>query len=87
MGVPVCDNAVVKVKTTPPMKNIEFPAERATMLQDAFRGEPDKTRGKRILLLDDLFEYGSTVGAVTNVLLTEGEAATVYMLTLTRKRT
>ena len=87
LGVPVCDNAVVKVKTTPPMKNIEFPAERATMLQDAFRGEPDKTRRKRLLLLDDLFEYGSTVGAVAKVLLTEGEAAAVYMLALTRKRT
>jgi predicted amidophosphoribosyltransferase len=69
------------------MKNIEFPAERATVLRDAFRGEPEKTRGKRILLLDDLFEYGSTVGAVTNVLLTQGEAAAVYMLALTRKRT
>ena len=87
LGVPVCDKAVVKVKTTPPMKNIEFPAERATMLQDAFRGEPDKTRRKRLLLLDDLFEYGSTVGAVAKVLLTEGEAAAVYMLALTRKRT
>jgi competence protein ComFC len=87
LGVPVCDNAVVKVKTTPPMKNIEFPAERATMLRDAFRGEPDKTREKRILLLDDLFEYGSTVGAVAKVLLTEGEAGAVYMLALTRKRT
>jgi predicted amidophosphoribosyltransferase len=78
---------VVKVKTTPPMKNIEFPAERATMLRDAFRGEPDKTRGKGILLLDDLFEYGSTVGAVAKVLFTEGEPAAVYMLALTRKRT
>ena len=57
------------------------------MLQDAFRGEPDKTRRKRLLLLDDLFEYGSTVGAVAKVLLTEGEAAAVYMLALTRKRT
>lgn len=87
LGVPVCDNAVVKVKATPPMKNIEFPTERATVLRDAFRGEPEKSGGRRILLLDDLFEYGSTVGAVTNVLLTEGEASAVYMLALTRKRT
>jgi predicted amidophosphoribosyltransferase len=69
------------------MKNIEFPTERATVLRDAFRGEPEKSGGRRILLLDDLFEYGSTVGAVTNVLLTEGEASAVYMLALTRKRT
>ena len=87
LGVPVCDKAVAKVKKTPPMKNIEFPADRAKMLQDAFRSEPDEVRGKRILLVDDLFEYGSTLGAVANVLLTEGEAAAVYMLALTRKRT
>ena len=87
LGVPASDNAVVKVKATPPMKNIEFPVERATALRDAFRGDREKTRGKRILLFDDLFEYGSTVGAVTNVLLTQGEAAAVYMLALTRKRT
>ena len=86
-GVPVCDKAVVKVKTTPPMKTIEFPTDRANMLQGAFRGEPNEVRAKRVLLIDDLFEYGSTVGAVANVLLTEGEAVAVYLLALTRKRT
>ncbi|HEV8525346.1 MAG TPA: hypothetical protein VGQ71_12670, partial [Terriglobales bacterium] len=87
LGIPVCEEAVVKVKATPPMKNIEFPLDRARMLQDAFRGAPDEIRGKRILLVDDLFEYGSTVGAVARVLLTESKAATVYMLALTRRRT
>ena len=69
LGVPVCEEAVVKVKTTPPMKNIEFPSERAKVLEDAFRGESNEIRGKRVLLVDDLFEYGSTVGAVAKVLL------------------
>jgi predicted amidophosphoribosyltransferase len=87
LGVPVCDQAVVKVKTTPPMKNIEFPSDRAKALEDAFRCEADAVRGKRVLLVDDLFEYGSTVGAVAKVLVTEGEAAAVYMLALTRRRT
>jgi predicted amidophosphoribosyltransferase len=86
-GVPAFDTAVVKVKTTPPMKNIEFPSERAEALQGAFRVNPDLVRGKRILLIDDLFEYGSTAGAVANLLLGEGEAAALYMLALTRKRT
>ena len=87
-GVPVCDNAVIKTKATPPMKAIDFPVDRANMLHNAFRAEPnDEVRAKRILLLDDLFEYGSTVGAVTNVLLTGGRAAAVYLLALTRKRT
>lgn len=87
LGIPVCEKGVVKVKTTPPMKNIEFPMDRAKMLQDAFQAEPYEIRGKRILLVDDLFEYGSTVGAVAKLLLTDGEAAIVYMLALTRKRT
>lgn len=87
LGVPVCENAVVKVKNTPPMKNIEFPFERAKMLQDAFHGKPNELRNKRVLLIDDLFEYGSTVGAIARVLLMGGEAAAVYMLALTRRRT
>jgi predicted amidophosphoribosyltransferase len=78
---------VVKVKITPPMKNIEFPDDRARMLEGAFRGEPSEVRAKRVLLIDDLFEYGSTAGAVANVLLREREAAAVYLLALTRKRT
>jgi len=86
LGIPVCEDAIVKVKTTPAMKTMEFPSERAQMLEDAFRSDPTKARGKRILLVDDLFEYGSTVGAVANELLTRGEASIVYMLSLTRKR-
>ncbi len=87
LGIRVCERGVVKTKTTPPMKNIEFPSDRASMLQDAFRSDPAEVRGKNILLIDDLFEYGSTVGALANVLLTEGEAKAVYMVALTRKRT
>jgi predicted amidophosphoribosyltransferase len=78
---------VVKTKATPPMKAIDFPVDRANMLHNAFRADPNKVQAKRVLLLDDLFEYGSTVGAVTNVLLTDGRAVAVYLLALTRKRT
>jgi predicted amidophosphoribosyltransferase len=87
LGVPVHDEAVLKVKTTPPMQHLEFPSDRAKMLEDAFRGEAKAVRGKRVLVVDDLFEYGSTVGAVAKVLVTEGEAAAVYMVALTRRRT
>ena len=60
-------------------------SQRLTLPENPAR--VDLTARYRILLLDDLFEYGSTVGAVAKVLLTEGEAGAVYMLTLTRKRT
>jgi predicted amidophosphoribosyltransferase len=66
LGVPVCDNAVVKTKATPPMKAIDFPVDRANMLHNAFRADPNKVQAKRVLLLDDLFEYGSTVGDWTS---------------------
>ena len=87
LSIPTCEKAVVKVKATPPMKNIESLAERAETLNDAFRCESEEIRGRPVLLIDDLFEYGSTVRAVSTVLIAEGQVAAVYLLALTRRRT
>jgi len=45
-----------------------------------------QTKGKRILLFDDLFRSGSTMNAITDLLLGAGEAASVSALTITRTR-
>jgi competence protein ComFC len=45
-----------------------------------------QTKGKRILLFDDLFRSGSTMSAITDLLLGVGKAASVSALTISRTR-
>lgn len=86
IAVPVSQTAILKTKPTPQMKNLEFPGDRAKVLADAFTANQAEIRNRRILLLDDLFEFGSTVGTLTRLLQHNGAAA-VYMVALTKKRT
>lgn len=44
------------------------------------------TARKRVLLFDDLYRSGSTLNAITDVLLQAGQATSVSVLTLTRTR-
>ncbi len=86
LGVPVCENAVVKVKETPSMKNIPDWFERQRVLGEAVKAGPDDVKGKTVLLLDDLVESGSTLRRAADVLLKDRAAAAVYALGLTRTR-
>jgi len=54
-------------------------------LKDAFAVASEKTKGKNLLLFDDLFGSGATVRAIVEFLKREGQAKTVYVLTLTTK--
>jgi len=42
--------------------------------------------GKEVLVLDDLYRSGATMSAVAHALRSEGSAANVYVLALTRTR-
>ena len=86
LGVPVCENAVVKVKETPSMKNIPDWFERQRVLGEAVKAGPGDVKGKTVLLLDDLVESGSTLRRAADVLLKDRAAAAVYALGLTRTR-
>ena len=44
------------------------------------------TAGKHILLFDDLYRSGATLNAVTDLLMNQGDAKTVRVLTVTRTR-
>lgn len=86
LGIPVCEDAIVKVKQTAAMKNIDDWLERQRVLAEAVQAGPGDVKGKSVLLLDDIVESGSTLRRVAEVLQTEGGAASVYALALTRKR-
>jgi predicted amidophosphoribosyltransferase len=61
-------------------------AKRAEILKDAFAVDATKTKGKSLLLMDDLYRSGATVSAIAKLLTTAGGAHVVYLLTLTQTR-
>lgn len=86
-GLPVDVEALKKLKSTSALKGIEDAKERQEILKDAFQVKENLLRGKDVLLFDDLFRSGATLEAATDVLLNEGKARNVYVLTITKTRT
>ena len=86
LSVPVDLAAIVKAKDTPELKNVFDFKERTTALQGAFKVNEKAVRGKRILLVDDLYRSGATASIVAKALIAGG-STTVYMLAMTKTRT
>jgi competence protein ComFC len=82
----VNETAVAKVRDTPELKDVFDYGERIKLLESAFQTDPDAVRGRRILLIDDLYRSGATATVVAQALLSGG-AATVHMLAMTKTRT
>ncbi len=74
--------------TRPPtqLKNVTDPDQRAELVKGLYRVDPVRTANKRILLFDDLYRSGSTMNEITDVLLSQGDAARVVAFTITRSR-
>ena len=85
LGVPVCTGCLTKVKQTLQLKDITDYDKRAEALKDAFTVAPELTAGKKLLLFDDLYGSGATVGHIVEVLKNPGRAKAVSLLTLTTK--
>jgi ComF family protein len=64
---------LVKVRNNPPQSTIQGFAQRKANVLGAYRPvDPDRFRGKRVLLLDDIITSGATVSEAARVLLTAG---------------
>lgn len=85
LGIGITENAVVKVRVTPQMKNVGDWAQRRQTLREAIQKGTANLERKRVLVLDDLTESRSTLGRVTDVLRSAG-ASEVYALALTRTK-
>ena len=83
-GIALCSSCIQKVRQTQQLKNIYDYEKRASVLQDAFSIDKPRITGKRLLLFDDLFRSGATMNTITERLIEDGGAETVYALTLTR---
>jgi ComF family protein len=81
-GIPLL-NALARVKATAIQAGLTSAGRRRNM-SGAFRLRPGAAlRGKRILLVDDVFTTGATAGACARVLKSAG-ASSVTLLTLAR---
>jgi ComF family protein len=83
---PVSFLALVRTRATPSQGNMPSAAARRRNVQGAFRVPPGRTgelRGKRVLLIDDVFTTGSTIEACARALKRAG-ATRVLVLTLAR---
>lgn len=80
------ESAVVKLKTTPQMKNIDDWSERQRLLADAVQAGRVDVAGRCILLFDDLIESGATLRRTAQVLLEDRGARRIYALVLTRTK-
>lgn len=86
LGIQVLANAVLKVKNTPELKNMSTFEGKYSILKDAFKIiDASLIRNKTTLLLDDLYQSGATLTAITELLKKEG-ASKVKVLTLTKTR-
>ena len=86
LRLPVFEDAIIKVKMTPQMKNIDDWSERQRVLAEAVQAGSNDMKGKSILLFDDLIESGSTLRRAAEVLLREGGSRAIYALVLTRTK-
>ena len=74
--------ALAKTRRTAPQKEMHTLAQKRANVAGAFRVQSE-VRGKRLLILDDLYDSGATLEEVSRVLRQAG-AAHLCVLTLTR---
>ena len=85
LSLPYDENYLEKVKKTTELKSIDCPAERSKLLRGAFHVD-SRYKGKKVLIIDDLFRSGSTLKELTKTMYDVGSVNNVYVVTLTKTR-
>lgn len=69
-GVKMDSRNLARIRDTLPQSNLETNEEKYQNVQEAFiLRKPEKIRGKKILIVDDILTSGSTVSEITRLLL------------------
>ena len=87
LSVLVRTDYLTKVKQTTPLKNLPDVASKREQLRGAFVVESQDFKDQCVLLVDDLYDSGTTLTEVSKVLYEQGGVQHVLVLTLTRTRT
>ncbi len=77
--------ALIKMKTTPQMKDIRDFSARVNALEATFASN-ETLADKTALLLDDLLQSGATLNVAAKILKLQGRVQAVHVLALTRTR-
>jgi len=86
LGVPYIDNVLVKIGHTPQMKDIPAREDRVNALCSAFVVNDVLSDGTHdVLLVDDLFDTGSSLEAATIMLRKYKKIQNIFVATLTRR--
>lgn len=85
LNLPVVDCVTTRRAPTP-LKGVQFADERRELMQGLYAVNTDSTAGKSILLFDDLYRSGTTLNTITELLMNEGCAQAVRVLTITKTR-
>lgn len=76
LNIPVSEHVLTRIKYTKPLKALT-PKERQAAMEHSFWAS-EEVRGKRILLVDDIYTTGATAECCTKVMMEKG-AETVYV--------
>lgn len=85
LSVPVA-RCVSTTRAPSQLKDIDAPELRALAVAGLYTVTAAHVAGKRVLLFDDVFRSGTTMNAITSVLLDDAKVAKVYALTMTYTR-
>ena len=85
LGIRLAD-CVTRTRDVPELKNVSDLDERLKLLEGLHTVDESVTRGKSVLLFDDLYRSGATMNAITAELYEAGKATDVFALTITRTR-
>jgi len=84
-GVPVLISHLTKAGNAQ-LKNITDPVERTNALANISVSGKTDISGKKVLLLDDLYDSGATLNACCNVLKQQSNVNEIWVLTMTKTR-
>ncbi len=87
LNIPVDFGFIQKIKDTRQLKEIDDINQRQEMIKGAFSiTDINKYRGKKVLIIDDLFRSGTTLNEISDVLYSQANVNNVYVVTLTKTR-
>jgi competence protein ComFC len=86
-NIEVCLDVLAKSKGSKELKNITNLDEKQEALKNSiFIDKHYDLSGKKVLLIDDLYQSGATLRVVTDLLYSEEQVEKVHVLTMTRTR-